>query len=247
MKICIIGNSQMACLKQVWPAIAPTRPDLSVGFFGAPGEWLDTLAWIDGRIASPQKRVADMLRIVTGGEPVLNPGDWDAFVLVGLSLNVRPYRANHWLDRRLSAALRRASVQDSFAITTMAHVRALLRSDSSAGKDRPMLILPNPLARQPQPGGVPLPEPGPQAQSHAEALADLRAVLEDADTRVLAQPEDTILHDRWTRPEFGEGAVGLATNPNGSNTKGPDDRTHMNAAFGARLWQVLLADPAFSR
>lgn len=244
MKICMIGNSQMACLKQAWPAVAPAWPDLQVGFFGAPGEWLDTLAWMDGSILSSEQRVADMLAVVTGGAPVLNPADWDGFVLAGLSMNVRPHRTADWLDRRLSAALRHAVLRERFATTTMAHVLRLLRRGSAA----PVWLMPNPRPRPPQEAEAPAP---PSAQSHAEALADLRQALEGTvpggPVHVVGQPEDTLLEGRWTQPHFGEGAMKLIARADGSQTQDSEDRTHMNPAFGARMWQVLLADPAFSR
>jgi hypothetical protein len=231
MKLCMIGNSHLACLKQAWDE-AP-RPGLEPGFFGAPRDLLKTLVLENGRIGSPDRAVRAILAGVSGGADTLDPRAWDGFVLVGLALHVIPPVQADRLDGRLSAAVQQATLRARFARTAMAHVLGLLRQVT----DRPAWLLPTPLPRPPAPGAAkPLP---PDVAGHAAGLTRLRQALETGPTRLLGQPPDTILHDRWTRPDYGERAIGLMPDETGSFVKPPEDRTHMNAAFGRRLWAML--------
>jgi hypothetical protein len=233
MRLCVIGNSHLACLKQAWDE-AP-RPGITPGFFGAPRDLLKTLILENGHIRSPDPTVRAILTGVSGGTDTLDPRAWDGFALVGLALHVLPPRPADRLDGRLSAAVQQATLHARFGRTAMAHVLGLLRQVT----DRPVWLLPTPLPRPPAPGAAtPLP---PDVAGHAACLPRLRQVLEDGTTRLLAQPPDTILHDRWTRPAYGNRAVGLMPDETGSIVKPPEDRTHMNAAFGRRLWDMLEA------
>jgi hypothetical protein len=234
MRLCVIGNSQIACLAAAWAEGVPHPPDLSLRFHGASGDWLRSLVWDGARLASPQPRVMAQLARTSGTDGAIRPAEWDGFLLVGLRFGLGPPERADWPDRRLSGAVRRALRQQALADSTLGAVLALIRRHGNG----PVWILPDPL---PRPGdGPPLTLPA-QVQTTAEALADTRALLDDAMTRVLAQPPDTILHDRWTRPDYGEGAIGLAPDGKGGYGKPPEDRTHMNAAFGRRLWAMLEA------
>lgn len=241
MRLCVVGNSHMGSLKLAWDDLAPARPDLTVGFFGLPAGGLRALApEADGRLGVADPAHRRLLAQVTGGDPLLDPLAWDGFVLVGLAVNLRQADPALWPDRRLSSALRAALVRARFAPTTMAHVLGLLRARTAC----PVWLVPQPAARRrPDEAAPVLP---PHAPTHAEALADFRLALEDGATRLVAQPEDTLQDGFWTDARYGEGAVGLAT-ATGARAKDAGDHGHMNAAFGRRLWDLVLADPAFSR
>lgn len=236
MKLCVIGNSQMACLSEAWKQGVPAPSDLQVGFFGASSDWLNTLEWTGDRLASPVRRVSAMLAMTTGGEASLDPVAWDGFVLVGLGFAPRPFNPARWPDQRLSRAVRLELQRGRLDGSTMGHVLRLLRERS----DKPVWLVPNPLAR-PSDEAEPVPA---HAQDHAGAMADLRDAVANSATQIVGQPAETLLEDRWTRPEFGEGAIGLAVNKDGDTTKGAEDRTHMNPAFGKLVWQALLAEVA---
>lgn len=118
MRLCIVGNSHIGCLRLAWGDLAPTRPDLTVGFFGLPAGGLRALApEADGRLGVTNPDHRRLLAQVTGDVPLLDPMAWDGFVLVGLAVNLRQSDPALWPDRRLSAALRAELVRARFAPT----------------------------------------------------------------------------------------------------------------------------------
>lgn len=234
MRICVVGNSHMGCLKQAWDSLAPHHPGIKAGFFGLPAGGLRALAARpDGRLGVDDPDAQQMLSRIAGGAPDLDPAAWDGFVLTGLAVNLRPQRVEYWPDRRLSAAVRTALVRARFAPTAMAHVLRLLR----ASRPCPVWLVPQPLSRR-RPGET-IPELPPHAQSAEQALADLRLALEDETTRVVGQPTGSIIDGLWTDARYGEGAVGIAS----AQEKGSEDFGHMNAAYGRLIWETLLAMP----
>lgn len=197
---------------------------------------LGSLVLSEGRITSPDPATCAFLERSTGETATLDPGRYDGFVLVGLSLHVRSPERQQWLDDRLSDAVQVAVLRQRFALTTMGHVLGLLRQTTN----RPVWLIPTPLPRPPwEEEPPPLPT---GVTRYTRALANLKSALETATTHVLGQPADTILHDRWTSSEYGEGARNIQ--PDG---QGAQDRTHMNAAFGQRLWDMLVAEGGLVR
>src|ERR1700748_2002214 len=83
--ICVIGNSHTAAFKQAWDNRAPAVADgVSLTFFAARSQYLDTLVYEPGAFVSRDPELSERLRLTSGGKDRIDLADYDAFVLIGM-------------------------------------------------------------------------------------------------------------------------------------------------------------------
>lgn len=220
MRICVIGNSQMAVLKLGWDAVAADHPGVTMAFFGAPGDRLAGLERQGGRLVATDPDLAKRVGFTSGGADAVEPGAHDAVLLAGLNFGLGPGFAPGY-----SQAVQMAALRDRFAATLCGQICALVRA---AAPDTPVHVMPNPLRRRGSEGGA------RALQPYARRLEIARAALHPglAGGAVAGQPPATIVEETWTDEAYGDGAVGLDQG-RGLRAKGAEDTNHMNAAFGA--------------
>ncbi len=231
MKLCVIGNSQMAVLKLAWDRIGAEFPAVTMQFFGASGAHLEALDVAQDRLVPRNPDLAAKLRFTSGGDEAIAPARHDAVLLAGLNHNLGPGLAPGY-----SQAVQRAAALDGFRATLCGQVFAQVRQ---AAPQVPVLVMPNPLRRR-----APRTD-SPALQPYADRLATLRAALQGvwSGVDVIGQPPATIVAETWTDAAYGVDAVGLDQG-RGVRSKGEDDITHMNVAYGEavlRHWLPGLA------
>ena len=98
-RVCIVGNSHVAALRNGSARIAAEFPDIEATFFGVPGRWLRSVKLVRGHNGTPSSLApADpehraFFRKMSGGQDRINVADYDCFILVGLELSIF-----HWLS-----------------------------------------------------------------------------------------------------------------------------------------------------
>jgi hypothetical protein len=216
-RICILGNSHIACLKAGWDAFAD-RPPYRLTFFGSPGAGMLELGLKNGKLVPTSDRLKNDLRLTSGGRKAVQLADFDAFLLVGLGMHI-PAR-----DRRLSQAVLGASLRDTLDATLMTRLARSIRTASAA----PVYVAPTPFktrAAQRRRLVNALPPP-----AMAKALTALYA---DLDLRFLPQPKATLKDDWATRDEFVKDAPRLESANGGQGGQfGAEQEVHMNAHYG---------------
>jgi len=86
-KICIIGNSHVACLKLAWEALqGEPRQSYKITFFGSKGDTLLNTYFEDGAIRSSRKLVNHFFKFLSNGQEKIIISDYNCFVLVGLGV-----------------------------------------------------------------------------------------------------------------------------------------------------------------
>jgi hypothetical protein len=232
-RICLIGNSHLACLKLAWDQCRDRFPGYDVSFFGARGHRMIHMEREGDHLVSRRPAVRESL-VVTGGAESIDTTQFDGFGLCGLSL-LFPQ-----LDRRLSSAVRGAVLRQMFEQSIAAHILGLLRQVT----DRPVLVTGVPLtsAENPDLGD------DETLADYGDMIGDIEALVAAAGGRFLPQPAVTREGRFGTRPLYSKGSVrmdlgaGLEEHPD-------TDHKHMNAAFGElvlaeMLPHFALAEPA---
>ena len=93
-RVCIVGNSHVAALRNGSARIAAQFPDIEATFFGVPGRWLRSVKLVRGQNGTPGSLApADpehsaFFRKMSGGQDRINVADYDCFILVGLELSI---------------------------------------------------------------------------------------------------------------------------------------------------------------
>lgn len=255
-RILFVGTSHLGALRLAWHDFSQRNPNVEAQFFGAQARTFRKADRLDGNRFgftedSIDRESADAIRTIFGGLDV-DLGWADHIVLVGVKNGVEAM-----LDLCLAFdidGLPQAGLDlESRPPMSLPVFDSLLETVAQSQRKGAFEV----LAEAPRTIVVPAPLPsnslramkGPKArQFRAAADWDMTPAVErlwkafrsvyDRNGKVyLAQPSDTL--DRGlTRSEFAEGSVRLLKDeghPSG-------DHRHMNAAYGARVLDAVLAE-----
>lgn len=227
MRICLIGNSHVAAVRNGWAALvaADRRPsEIDITFYASTRDRMANLIVTDGALISPPDMPGLQRHLVmtSGGSTSIRPDDFDLFVIHGLLFRVPQ------IDQRWSAAVRRAVCVDSYTQSANAVVLAKLQSLT----DKPIIITPVPLRSKARRGDLTdgfLP--------YATTCHLIDDSIGCSQVSFFGQPLETTAHPWVTRQEFATGAKALESNAAVAAT----DDVHMNDDFGQKYLEDLFA------
>lgn len=232
MRVCILGNSHLASLKQGWDRLqAEAGRDgvggVSVHFFGSRQWGLKALDLVGAELHPCNAILERDLTFTSGGMRRIDLTSYDAFFLYGLMFPIPELR------RGWSAAVKRQACKDTLSRSLAAELARKIRS----AVDRPIYMGHNPRpARQSE-------------QRVAEDTMDYSSVCEFMQPEVKAQgadlvcqPLETLETNRWfTQSHFSLGSVRLDVGDGISSEAHPQSEVeHMNGDFGLLYLKQLL-------
>lgn len=237
MKLCIIGNSHLACIKTGWDKIAGAHSDIEPVFFGAPVDHIRRLVVKPSKrrnrgLLVPRTKVLRKSMVNTsGGLNQIKIQDYDAILLFGMFLTVP------LVHMKLSAAVRAQVVRDSVHETTCYQTIEKVREISTKV---PVFVGHDPLQAR-QLAENPNPPLDADLFSYDEAFAAMEAELAETDVTLLAQPAETIGAGLVTQEAWSKGSsrLDIGTEHSESAHAGLDIR-HMNAEYGALFLETHL-------
>ena len=229
MKLCVLGNSHVSSLKTAWDILHPHWAGIDLVFFASRGDGLQGLELQGDRLVPGFDELAKVLAHTSGGDGSVNLGDYDAFVLYGLSFTLPPLHACY------SAAVRR---QISLDVFEQSLSRRLLRQ-IRAGSSKPVFVGHNPLYAQLEPSA----DEGKNCMDYRLAIAWLNQSLAAENAAVVTQPAVTIV-DAWhTDRMFSKGSTRLDVGDFFSGRPHADiDVKHMNGEFGQHWLAALFEE-----
>ena len=254
-RICVLGNSHIACLRPPWDDLKAVYPGIDVEFFGAPGLRMANLKVHEGLVTGDQDLIDHFDRL--GMRRGFRVEDFDSFVIVGCQialfrmmsadLTVMSMPSGQNTKRRagthqvVSDACYQQLIVDRMQQTIAFDIAAALRGST----DNPITICPQPLPcvsvldeNSKWPGfrnAVQTGDAVPLAQFYKTGIT--RAFDGIAD--VSLQPEDTVTHDVCTDLQHTQGSIRLARN---RHAHPESDVHHGNAAYGRKVLEMLLND-----
>ncbi|MCA1748346.1 MAG: hypothetical protein ABR601_00570 [Parasphingopyxis sp.] len=258
MKLLVTGNSLAGALRNAWPAIADDHPEIELDFFVAPQKifiGLETDG--EGNFGLPEAAGApaasrDWLERLNGRLSV-RLADYDAIIVVGLHF-------------RIGAMLRTMADYRVDGLKTI-HTGGRLMSrrafhalhDDVIGQELELLsgfpaectiVIPGNRPAEGVGGDegftgeiwAPVDSPDAGLRPTIDLLYGrvAEAIAARGMTPIL-QPPDTLVASGLTRAEF---AGGPRLDPGRNEDSPRRDHAHLTVAFGARLWQPILAEIA---
>src|SRR5262249_23805761 len=236
MHICFIGDSHLACVKKAWDAeFAGRHRDVKATFVASPGKTIGRLEARDGALSSAYEYARKALVFTTGGLDRID-GSYDAYALHGMRLGLagtlealraaggKP-NADFVASERCRGVLRDA-IENSIAMATLRKLRRITNA--------PAVVSSTPLAST-------------QVVRWRERLvanraaAPLAALLDEEyafacrklDAVFVPQPPETLARDGLgTKPEYSLDPARFRKEVEEAESQ---DRTHMNARYGAAL------------
>ncbi|MCU0827778.1 MAG: hypothetical protein MUE52_10315 [Tabrizicola sp.] len=255
LRLCVIGNSHIAALKLGWEAAKAkgVQPDVRPTFFGAPRDGMRHVALSNGCLIPGRKDIVEFFKLISGGQDRIRLSDYDAFLLTGLNISskriLRLYKTHAWVG--LNGTAGKVVVHPAFAQDFLAERYAETRMIDLASQIRatvqaPILTVAEPHWAEWARTSREVANFGWGAAVAAGDGAAIGHLFHRAVEAAVApygtyvrQPEDTVLDGILTRAEYNKDASKLITGEGGGT-----DASHMNAAYGERVWSALA--PALS-
>lgn len=228
MKICVLGNSHVASLKQGWDHISEQYQNHKIAFFASRQTGLAGLKLENGSLVPSTPQLLSDILFTSGGIKEVRLNEYDVFVLYGLGLTLPN------LDVRLSAQVASQTCVDIINRTLNLRIARLIRSASTS----PMYI-----GHSPQPAVTKNTIGSTKLLGYKEVFAYMSSALDIANTAILCQPAATLANAWHTKGEFSGGSTRLNVGGTVSDELHPtNDNAHMNREFG-----VLYLESFFQR
>lgn len=232
MRVCVLGNSHVACLKQAWTELEAAHPGVDVRFFASPAGGLASLELHDGYLTPSDPKVVDHIRITSGGLEAIRLDDFDAFFVHALTLVVPR------LPKHLSSAVIRLSVANKMETSINLRICRMI----AAATSRPIYAGHTPI----QAVAV-----DPETVPYDQIAEAMKAVLAGQGVTLVPQPMETVALPLSTKEEYARGSRKLEFAPEEKALHDAGEPLHMNAAFGRLLFgsflSMLPAAPAAAR
>lgn len=260
-RLCVIGNSHVACLKLAEKQGAGDILPPTDYFAASANRTAQMRVTGAGHLALGRGRAGRQMAAVSGGRDRIDVHDYDAFAFVGIGFEYRDflrafgthclYRHRRWQagrallsDNAFTDVLRSFYVQRPTyrLVREIAALRPAARFAivTAPFPVRAALELPQCAALRPLGGTEYFAE---LARLHAECAA---AAAGSVGARLVEQAADTLAGPGFTAERFNTGAVGLQTPRTADATKwysekGKGDPWHMNPVFGRQRLADLRA------
>lgn len=222
MKICALGNSHAASLKNGWDDISYNFPHIQITFFASRQNSLKGLTTNNDRLIPNTEELSRNIRFTSGGLDYIDLGAYDIFLIYALGLIIPT------IDCRCSNAVAEQSCLDSFSRSLNYTLCKMIRTASG----KPIFLGHNPQIAKPFQNSP----PRANQLNYFEVLSLMKKCMGIEDATIIAQPDQTLLNNWYTVPELAIGSTRLDVGDKISGQVHPDsDVWHMNNAYG-RLW-----------
>lgn len=215
-KICILGNSHVACIKKAWDNSSSEGFDID--FFAHQAQGMQALRIEGDHLVPTNDRLKLALKRSSSGKSIIKPDEYSALVLVGLGLELLHLNTLN----KYSKAVIKASYSDYVKQTLLYRLAKQIRSIS----EQRLYVLHSPLkSKNAAPAGC---------EVYIRSINLMAEVFaEIGNVQILAQPLETIVEDRFTAPQYAKSALKLDIGE--IDEHHIEDGAHMNADFGKLL------------
>lgn len=250
-RVCILGNSHLAALRDAWSEHSEKFPDLVPTWFGASRDQLGNMVARKGLLRPKTQRLAESLKWTSGGLEFLDPRNYDAFVIVGLGPSftaaARIYRAfrtstqsqdpkpRYLISQAGYHATLDGQVVSSVAIVLAGLVRSLT--------DAPIFVISDPLpaenALESRERALwsQLLATGDGAKLLSQFLRLTSARVHELPATYIEQPEQTRAQQMFSRDDLRRGAARMREDGDIAFTD--EDYGHLGPEYGLAMLREL--------
>lgn len=235
-RLAIFGDSHHACLRQAHGQNLVDLSALDVEYWGHVGKRFRFLSCRDGAIMPVDDQTARRFaKFNEKGRTFLPAADFDAILFMSCRVDVTPLFQTLLAARR-SGPFLTSGLQQRMAGDCLRTQRfyTYARDMATSGGAR-ILLAPVSFPTEGYAGLRPQPDPATRAatsEDRAAIWAMLAATAAADGLTLLPQPEETVTDGLYTRAAF---AI--------PDHESLNDHAHKNAAYGALIWDRLLAEP----
>jgi|GEM_PF-1257358 len=223
IRLCILGNSHVAALKQASAGFCAEHAQARLTFFAAVSRDSRAMRVTGDSYAPTTDALAAQFRLTSGGAEAIAATAHDAFLLYGFGGRGAPEDRPANYSHALRTATVLARLRADLLIQHMTALRAL------TGKPVFAALKPLPAVRPDRTPRRLLP------QSEVVALAQAR-LADPLAVEMIPQPATTLIDDLATDPVHSAGSTPLERPARARRDAHPEDeQQHMNAGYG-RLW-----------
>lgn len=229
MKICVIGNSHVACLKNGWEKLKVSYPGLELAFYASRQNRMRNLRVEEGKLTPTNKELkSDLIYTSANERGEIEVESYDAFFVYGLSLSFPKELGEFYYSSSFKDQVFEDLVEKSLAFRVVKKLKEAGAKNIYA-------------SHQPI-----------KAQSGDECLVSEAPFCYESDFGVLSekmkpygvvgipQPGTTLSQNCRTLQKFSSGSVRLDVGDDISNDfHSPKDLSHMNGDFGALVLENL--------
>ena len=221
MRICVIGNSHVGCIKAAWDNLRTDHNRYELTFFAAIDDTLSDLDLIGGKLIPKTPKLATSIAYTSGGLIEIDIGNFDAFLVYALRFNFPR------ISSAFSCALKKQLCADLFDDSLNGKLVRAIRHVSG----KPIYVAQTPL---------PARDEIKIASDTLTSYESLSAMMSDAvsaeKASLIRQPATTMDRDNYTLNKFSIGSMRLATSAAMEGAPHREkDVAHMNVDFGT-IW-----------
>lgn len=227
--IAAIGNSHIGAIKSAWDQIEHEVPDLKFTFFASRSRYMEYLRAKQGKLVPTQPSTESSMKFTSGGKTVIDPAEYDAFLLYGL--RSRPYMPDR--KQHYSEEVHKAAYFDLKRKQALPKIVKLFRRVT----DKPIFVSlhPLPISDKTANQGRMFKDEGEYDYDFGATLA-ARFFKEEFNATLIKQPAETIENNQYTADIYVKDAEKLQIGKEGDSTiYGEEDMIHMNSDYG-KLW-----------
>ncbi|RUR02877.1 hypothetical protein [Legionella septentrionalis] len=223
MKICLIGNSHIACIKKAWDSLASQYP-FTITFFGSHADTLLNTQAQDKKFTPTNAQVKRSFSITSGGQEEVDFTQFDICIVHGILTPLRNWFPL-WRDLRKNIFYSRAFI-DACIETFNPIVQHLIKEITACTK--------LPLIFTPKPNPAILERKQLISPAEYSELCSFMSIRFNAlGLHYIPQPDETLADFFYTKAEFNKNGLGLGSVPKKEESFAPADNVrHMNAAYG---------------
>lgn len=240
LHIAVIGNSHVGAIKSAWDKIEHKYPQIKLTFFAARSRNMEFVRIEKGKLVPYRSRTESSMEFTSGGKKVIDPDEYDAFLLYGL--RARPYMPDltqHFSEQAHAAAL--ADLRKSQALLRLLKLTRRITKKPIFLGEHPLPIAHESASNK----GRMYKEKGVH-DYHFGASLSARFFKDQYNATLIMQPAETIERNQFTAEIYAKESERLQIGrENDTLVDGPEDLVHMNSEYG-KLWLENLIPEALA-
>lgn len=236
MKVCIVGNSHIACIKKAWDSLdASLSENFTLAFFGSHADTLLNTTSDENGIYPSNEQVANSFKLTSGGYDHISFEKYDALVLHGFSPSFRNYLSlSNYLENNSVTSRFRDECFFNISLTMGKMIESALKSKL------PVYVTPRPCVSYSKQEDIEEKDKISE-EVYSKVMNFVKDGFESRSLSYIPQPVDTLIYYNFTKKKYNEAGIGLGAVPKNDNSHvlSSSNLTHMNQLYGKAYLESL--------
>lgn len=238
MKVCIVGNSHIACVKKAWDSSeASLSEKFTLTFFGSHADTLLNTTSDEYGIYPSTEQVCNSFKLTSGGHDHISFDKYDALVLHGFSPSFRNYLSlSNYLEKHSVTSRFRDECFFNISLTMGKMIESALKSKL------PVYITPRPCVSYNKQEEI-VEKDKISEEVYGKVMSFVKDGFKSKSLIYIPQPVETLMYYNFTNKKYNEAGIGLGAVPKNDNSHvlSSSNLTHMNELYGKVYLESLFS------